>query len=74
VARGLAEHKGGTVAILDISGMNGEAQEQAERIDEQMRFAPRDLLACVVALRIERSRPFGAPLALWLSMIAAVSD
>ncbi len=71
-ACGFIEHKGGAVAILDVGGMDGNAQEQTERIDEEMSLAAGDFLARVVALRIEQSPPFGAPLALWLSMMAAV--
>lgn len=69
---GFRENQAGTIAVLDIGRMNGNAQEQAERVDKQMPFAPEDFLARIVALRIERSPPFGAPLALWLSMMAAV--
>ena len=70
--RSSVEHQRSAVAILDIGGMNGDAQQEAERIDEDVPLAALDLLARVVALRIERSPPFCAPLALWLSMIAAV--
>jgi hypothetical protein len=52
--------------------MDHDAQHQAERVDENVPFAPRDLLARVITLRIDRRPPFCAALALWLSMIAAV--
>ena len=45
----LVEHQGCTVAILDIGGMNGDAQQEAERIDKDVPFAALDLLARVVA-------------------------
>jgi hypothetical protein len=71
-ARRFVQHKARTIAILNVCGMNGNAQQEAERIDEDMPLAAGDFLARVVALRIERSPPFGAALALWLSMMAAV--
>jgi len=46
------------VAVLDAGGMNGDAQQQAERVDQDMPLATRNLLARVVALRIERRPPF----------------
>jgi hypothetical protein len=60
------------VAILQMGGMDYDAQQEAERIDEDMALATRDLLAGIKALRVERRAPFCAALALWLSMIAAV--
>lgn len=68
----LVQNQRGTVAILDIGRVNGNAQQEAERIDKDVALAPRDLLGRVKPLRIEQSPPFGAVLALWLSMIAAV--
>jgi hypothetical protein len=57
------------------SNRNGETRRPcraAERIDEDMTLATRDLLARIEALWVEQGPPFGAPLALWLSMIAVV--
>ena len=68
----LVQHEARTVAVLNVGGVNGHAQQETERIDENVSLAARDLLGRVIALRIERIPPFGAPLALWLSMIAAV--
>ena len=70
--RAWAQHKRCAIAILNVGGMNGNAQQETERVDEYMPLAARDLLAGVIALRIEQSPPFGAALALWLSMMAAV--
>lgn len=67
-----AEQVTSTVAILHMGGMDYDTQQQAERIDEDMALATRDLLAGIKALRVERRAPFCAALALWLSMIAAV--
>src|SRR5260370_20540742 len=52
--------------------MNRNAQQEAERVDKDMPLAPGDFLPRIIALRVKRSPPFGAPLALWLSMMAAV--
>ena len=68
----LAEEFRCPVAILDIRGMDHDPEHQAQRIDEDVTLAPRDLLAGVVALRVDRGPPFCAALALWLSMMAAV--
>lgn len=61
-----------TIAILNVGGVDDDAQQQAERVDEDVAFAARDLLARVIALRIDRGPPFCAALALWLSSTAAV--
>ena len=71
-ARSLVKHQGRAVAVLNVGGMNCDAQQQAERIDEDMPLAARDLLARIITLRVKRSPPFCAALALWLSMIATV--
>lgn len=71
-ARAFVQHQRSAVAILNVGGVNRDAQQQAERIDEDMALAARDLLGRVKALRIEQGPPFGAVLALWLSIMAAV--
>jgi len=48
----------GAVAILHIGGLNADAQQEAERIDEDMSLAPGDLLARIEALRVKRRAPF----------------
>ena len=60
------------IAILDVGGQDAYAKQETERIDEDMTLAPRDLLARIEALRIDRSPPFCAALALCESMTAAV--
>jgi len=60
------------VAILNVCGMNRDAQQEPKRIDENVPLAAGNLLARVIALRIDKSPPFGAALALWLSIIPAV--
>jgi hypothetical protein len=39
------EHQRHSIAILNIGGMDRYAQQQAERIDEDMALATRDFLA-----------------------------
>ena len=62
----------GTVAVLDVGGVDEDAHEQAERVDQDVALAPRDFLARIVALRVDRGPPFCAALALCESMIAVV--
>ena len=61
-----------TVAVLDVGGMHDGVHQQALRIDEDVPLLTLDLLACIVARRVDRRPPFSALLTLWLSMIAAV--
>ena len=66
------QHVARAVAILNVGGVDDDAQQKAERVDEDMALAAGDFLARIIALRVERGAPFCAALALWLSMIAAV--
>ena len=52
------EHQPGAIAVLDGGGMDGHAQQEAKRVDEDMALAARDLLGRVKALRIKRGAPF----------------
>ena len=52
------EQVASAVAILDIGRMDGDAQEKAERVDKDVALAARDLLARIVALRVQRRAPF----------------
>jgi len=54
----LAQQLACAIAILDACRMDHDAQQQAERINEDMAFATRDLLARIEALRIEPRAPF----------------
>lgn len=58
------EHKFHAIAILNVGGMNRDAQQEAERVDEDMPLAAGDLLARIIALRVHRDPPFCAALAL----------
>ena len=46
------------VAILNVGRQNAHAEQEAERIDEDVALAARNLLACIIALRVERGAPF----------------
>ena len=70
--RAWVENESGAVAILDIGGMYRGAQQQAERIYENVALLALDLLSRIVAMRIDARPPFSALLTLWLSIIAAV--
>jgi hypothetical protein len=60
------------VAILDIGGMNDGVEQQAQRIYENVALLALDLLARIIAMRINAGPPFSALFTLWLSMMAAV--
>ena len=57
-ARALVKHQRNTVAVLNVGGMNGDAQQEAERVDQDMALAAGDLLARIEALRVKRRAPF----------------
>jgi hypothetical protein len=60
------------VAVLHVGRMHLHAQQQAERVDEEMALLALDLLAGVIARRIDLRPPFSAPLTLCESMMATV--
>lgn len=63
-ARAPIEYQSRTVAILDIGRVNDDIQQEAERVDQNVPLATLDLLARVIARRVERRPPFCAPLTL----------
>jgi hypothetical protein len=52
--------------------MHDHREQQAEGVGQQVALATDDLLARVVAGRVERRAPFCAAFAVWLSIIAVV--
>jgi len=54
----LTQQIAGAVAVLNVGRQNAHAKQQAERVDEDVALAPRDLVARVIALRVERGAPF----------------
>ena len=69
---GFAQQRFGAVAILDAGGVDSDRQQKAERVGQDVALAAENLLARVIAGRIQRSPPLTAPLAVWLSMMAVV--
>lgn len=57
-ARAPVEDERRTVAVLHVGGVDDDVHQEAERVDEDMPLAARDLLARIVALRVERRAPF----------------
>ena len=57
-ARAPIEDEPRTIAILHIGRVDDDIQQEAERIDEDVPLATRDLLARIKALRVERGAPF----------------
>ena len=53
-----AQQLEGTVTVLNIGRMNDDVQQEAQRVDQDVPLATFDLLARVVARRIEPSPPF----------------
>ena len=61
-----------SIAVLNVGGMNDNVQQETQRVDQDVPLATFDLLARVVARRIEPSPPFCVPFAVCESMIATV--
>jgi hypothetical protein len=66
------QHQHATVAVLNIGGMHDRMQQQAYRVDQDMPLPAFDLLARVIAVRIDAAPPFSALLPLWLPITQAV--
>src|SRR5918994_160338 len=60
------------VAVLDVGGVDDRLHQQALGVDQDVALLALDLLAGVVARRVDAAPPFSAPLTLWLSMIPVV--
>jgi hypothetical protein len=60
------------VAVLHSGRVDHHAEQQPERVGQDMALASNGFLARVKAGRIERRPPFCAVFAVWLSMIAVV--
>jgi len=57
-ARAPVENQAGAIAILQIGRVDHDVQQEAERVDQDVPLATRDLLARIEALRVERGAPF----------------
>jgi hypothetical protein len=67
-----AHQQNAAVAVLNASSMDDGVQEKTLRIYQDVALLSLDLLARIIAWRVNRDPPFSALLTLWLSMIAAV--
>lgn len=56
--RARVEDQSCAVSVLHIGRVDGDVQQQTERVDEDVPLAARNLLARIEALRIERGAPF----------------
>ena len=57
-ARAAIEDEPRAIAILHIGRMDDDVQQEAERVDEDVPLAARDLLARIVAMGVARGAPF----------------
>ena len=46
------------IAVLDVGGMNDRVQQQTQRVYEKMALLALDLLARIIAMRIDPGPPF----------------
>ena len=53
----------GPIPVLNARGMHGDGQQQPERVGHDVALAAQHLLARVIAGRVERGPPLGAPFA-----------
>jgi hypothetical protein len=61
------EHELGTVAVLDVGGVDDHGEDEAERVDDYVTLASADFFARIVTA----DPPFDVVFTDWLSIIAA---
>jgi len=66
------ENQHPAVAVLNVRRMHHGVEHKAYRINEDRSFLALDLLARVVAVRVNFGPPFSALFTLWLSITPAV--
>ena len=59
-----AQQMEAAVAILNVGRMNDGVEQQTQRIYQKVALATFDLLACIIAMRIDTRPPFSALLTL----------
>ena len=68
------QNQKGAVAVLYVGRVDGDGEDQAEGVDEEMALLALDLLARVIARRVDARPPFSAPFTLWLSITPALGE
>src|SRR3954454_14346708 len=68
----LVENQHGPVAVLDVGGVDDDAQRQSFGVDERVDLAALHLLGSVVAYTAVAAAPFSADFTDWLSSTAAL--
>ncbi len=64
----------GAVAVLQAGRVDGDGEDQAEGVDQEMALLARDLLARIIARRVDARPPFSALFTLWLSITPALGE
>ena len=67
-----AHQQHAAVAVLDVGSVHDGVHRQALRVHEHVALLAPDLLARVIARRVDAAPPFSALFTPWLSMIAAL--
>ncbi len=68
------QNQKGAVAVLYVGRVNDDGEDQAEGVDQEMPLLARDLLARVIARRVDARPPFSALFTLWLSITPALGE
>ncbi len=68
------QNQRGAVAVLYVGRMHHGVEDQAEGVDKQVAFLALDLLARVIARRVDARPPFSALFTLWLSIAPALGE
>lgn len=54
----LAQQRFSAIAVLDVSRVNHHAQQQTERVGQDVALATKRLLSCIITRWVERRPPF----------------
>ena len=73
-ARLAVQDQKGAIAVLHVGRMHDGVEDQAEGVDKQMALLTLDLLARVIARRVDARPPFSALFTLWLSITPALGE
>ena len=73
-ARLAVQDQKSAISVLQVGRVDGDCEDQAEGVDEEMALLAFDLLARVIARRVDARPPFSAPFTLWLSITPALGE